>query len=290
MHDPLLPARLAQERKPLSSVVRVLLNWALIVAAWMFVARVPHPAVYVLVFLVVGVQQHALGLWMHESAHWLLTKNKRVNDLVSVLFLSGPLFVPLRAYRARHFAHHGFLGTAQDTKQVIFTPIQGAKRFWSFAFLTVTGLQLFSIARGYFSPDEKINERVSLVTWVGDGLAILAVQAVIFTVVASMAPWTFYIWFWLLPWFTINRLLAALRALIEHQPFAGVAHPHTRTLRPTWLERFVFCRAGFDWHWTHHRYPTIPCFNLQHVPIDAEQPVAHRTGYLAVLVALVRQK
>jgi fatty acid desaturase len=84
-----------------------LLSWALTLAVFALLGHHPSWPVFVLGVLFIAVEQHCLGLWMHEGGHWLIASNRSLNDALVTLFLSGPLYVPLNAYRSRHLLHHG---------------------------------------------------------------------------------------------------------------------------------------------------------------------------------------
>jgi fatty acid desaturase len=286
VNDASVFSELVAARRPAAAMVKILLNWMCIAAVLLVVAHHPTWPYLLAGFLLVGVEQHALGLWMHEGIHWLIASNKALNDTLMTVFLSGPLMVPRTAFRLKHFAHHKHLGTAQDTKPVIFTRVDG-RRFWYFLMKNCLGLQLFSIAGSYLSGHSPAEDAVEIPArrWMLDIAGIVAMQGVLLLVVSRIAPWTWYLWLWVLPWLTINRFVAGLRSVIEHQPLAPERHPFTRTLQPTLLDRFLFCRAGFQYHWTHHRYPSVPCFNLPRLDTQAEQP---RRGYLETLSLLVR--
>ncbi len=51
---------------------------------------------------------------MHEGTHYLLFKNRRLNAVVSELFLAWPLFITTQTYRGGHFAHHRHVNTEED--------------------------------------------------------------------------------------------------------------------------------------------------------------------------------
>jgi fatty acid desaturase len=285
---PAAPAQLATARNAVNATLRVVLNWVVIVAAVLIAAGHPSWPAFVAAFIVVSVQQHALGLWMHEGVHWLIAQNRSVNDLLVTVFLSGPLFVPLNAFRHRHFVHHRHLGTDRDTKPVIFSRVDG-RNFWLFLLKNCLGLQLVSIAQGYVAepPGRRRVHRRSR-RWALDVAGVAIVQCAVFLLFTLIASPTYYLWLWVLPWLTINRFIAGLRSVIEHQPASpSERHPFTRTLRPSPLDRVLFCRAGFEHHWAHHRYPNVPWFNLAHVDHSEQAPLARR-GYLETLLALVR--
>jgi len=282
-------SQLVTARRPLAAVAKILLNWLVVLVVFLVVASHPTWPYLLAGFLVIGIEQHALGLWMHEGVHWLIAKNESLNDLIVTVFLSGPLFVPLQAFRRRHFVHHGYLGTSRDTKPVIFTRVDG-RQFWYFLLCTCLGLQLFAIAKGYFAEHAPGQPSVHGAPrrWLLDVMGVAVTQCFLLFLLSRIVPWTFYLWLWVLPWLTINRFIAGLRSVIEHQPFSSERHPFTRTLRPTLLDRVLFCRVGFQYHWAHHRYPNIPCFNLPLVDGEADEPPASRRGYLETLFILVR--
>jgi fatty acid desaturase len=161
----------------------------------------------------------------------------------------------LAVYRERHFVHHRALGTQNDTKDVIFTSIRG-KDFVRFAIDTLLGFRFIRMVKTYSKSQSGSRDWVHLVT-------LASVQLVILGAFTAVSHWSFYFIFWMLPFVTVLQFFAALRAIVEHQPRPSEGpHPFTRRLDPTWMDRLLFCRAGFDYHWIHHDYPGVPFFNL----------------------------
>jgi len=282
-------SRLSTARRPAAAVVRIVLNWMVVVAIFAVVTRHPHWPYMVVGAVLIGIEQHALGLWMHEGVHWLIAGKKSRNDLIVTALLSGPLFVPLHAFRERHLLHHAHLGAPEDTKSVIFSRLDG-RHFWLFLVKSCLGVQLLAIATGYFARNSaaRPSARGSTRLWIADIAGIGITQGVLLFVVIHMSAWPLYLWLWVLPWLTINRFVNGLRSVIEHQPLASEQHPFTRQLRPTPLDRVLFCRAGFEYHWAHHLCPNVPYFNLATVDRQrAEAPVS-TPGYLETLLLLIR--
>src|SRR5262245_25592751 len=97
---------------------RTYLYLALVIggAVWFFENRaaleVPW-ALNVLVALVaivlVGAGQHQLSGLAHEGSHYILFRNRYLNDLASDLFTMFPLFASIYHYRLQHLAHHQFV-------------------------------------------------------------------------------------------------------------------------------------------------------------------------------------
>lgn len=66
------------------------------------------PVVTLAVFIIGGVQHRFAGLG-HEAAHYILFKNRLMNELVSDLFCMFPLFATTAHYRPIHLGHHDYV-------------------------------------------------------------------------------------------------------------------------------------------------------------------------------------
>lgn len=65
--------------------------------------------VVALAVLVVGAIQHRLAGLGHEGAHYILFRNRLLNELVSDLFCMFPIFSTTDQYRQIHLGHHEFV-------------------------------------------------------------------------------------------------------------------------------------------------------------------------------------
>lgn len=59
--------------------------------------------------VLVGAGQHQLTGLAHEGSHYILFRNRVLNDLASDLFTMFPLFASIYHYRLQHLAHHQFV-------------------------------------------------------------------------------------------------------------------------------------------------------------------------------------
>src|SRR5262245_57454539 len=76
--------------------------------------------------LLVGSAQHGFGLIAHEGAHRLIVPDHRgLNDAIARLLFAAPILLPFSLYRERHFAHHRFVGTRDDTKELYQRELAG---------------------------------------------------------------------------------------------------------------------------------------------------------------------
>lgn len=77
-------------------------------AAWGLPWAVNVPVAFFAVVLV-GAGQHQLTGLAHEGSHYILFRNRVLNDLASDLFTMFPLFASIYHYRLQHLAHHQFV-------------------------------------------------------------------------------------------------------------------------------------------------------------------------------------
>jgi fatty acid desaturase len=99
-------------------VLRTYLYLAIVLvgAVWFFEARESwglswwwNVPVALLAIVLVGAGQHQLSGLAHEGSHYILFKNRIINDLVSDLLCMFPLFASIYHYRLQHLAHHQFV-------------------------------------------------------------------------------------------------------------------------------------------------------------------------------------
>ncbi len=76
---------------------------ALVLSWWLNV-----PVALVAVVLV-GAGQHQLSGLAHEGSHYILFRNRLLNDIASDLFTMFPMFASIYHYRLQHLAHHQFV-------------------------------------------------------------------------------------------------------------------------------------------------------------------------------------
>jgi fatty acid desaturase len=65
--------------------------------------------VAVVAIVLVGAGQHQLSGLAHEGSHYILFRNRYLNDLASDLLTMFPLFASIYHYRLQHLAHHQFV-------------------------------------------------------------------------------------------------------------------------------------------------------------------------------------
>ncbi|MFY0615024.1 MAG: fatty acid desaturase [Hyphomicrobiaceae bacterium] len=63
--------------------------------------------------LIIGAAQHQLGGIIHEGTHFLLFKDRKLNEMISDWTAGFALYTSTHSFRLHHFAHHQFVNDPQ---------------------------------------------------------------------------------------------------------------------------------------------------------------------------------
>lgn len=247
-------------------------QWAVIVAAFAAAMLSGHWLVWVLAGVVIASRQQALGILMHDGAHYLLFTNRRVNDFVSDLCCAMPLGLSTTLYRATHFRHHRFPNTPGDPDWVL----QQADHDWRFPksrweaakliALSVLGLNLFKGYRALkqWSPGMNLFRPLSKDLPLTPRIVFVAGTILTYAVIIATRTWWEAILLWVVPSVTLVNLFNRVRATSEHVGTPGTHELNgTRTILPSWWERLLISPCGINYHIEHHVFPSVPARNLR---------------------------
>ncbi|WP_321817254.1 MULTISPECIES: fatty acid desaturase family protein [unclassified Paraburkholderia] len=272
---------------PLRCAWQIATQWVVTGTA-ILAAEMAHSwPITVLVLIVVATRQHALLVLMHDASHYLLSRDKRRNDLLANLLLTFPLTISTSRYRAHHLAHHRHLNTADDPDYAdAFAPPTRAL-LWRALLRDVTGLSTLQSLRsmdsfgvfGLFGRKDEASR--SECRWFVAFVVAVAITATI------AHAWSGLLIYWLAPMVLFLPPILRIRSLSEHagraaEPVASDA----RSVAPGLLERLLFAPCNINCHWEHHLFPQVPSYRLgvlsarlaEHLP---ESAATRRTrGYL----------
>jgi fatty acid desaturase len=238
----------------------------------------------VLSVLVVGVQQHAMFILAHESAHYRLFGSRALNDAVgrAIGMASG---ISMCTYRVIHRLHHNNLYTDEDPDTAIHGGYpRGVAYLWKKLAQDLVGLNSWKTF-AYFFGAPAINAETNRAarplddtspTLRGsaraDRWAVLAFQLGAPLVVFLLGGWqalTQYLVLWVLPMLTVLQPILRLRAIAEHGAVTDLSSPLTaaRCNRTGGSISNVMGRAllfphHVNYHLEHHLYPAVPHYNL----------------------------
>lgn len=234
----------------------------------------PHPAVWGLAALVIGVLQYHLTVLSHHGLHAQLARRRRTNDVLTRWYLLAPIGTPLRAMRNNHLRHHAKLGDADDYDRWYYDlALQGRDhlaglRSW-LPRMFLGGLILPTLRKlsgraledetGLAPPEAGARDALSR----SDALAIACVQlALALGLWAATGLFWAYAVLWLLPLLTVMSGLNSIRSCLEH---ADLHEPPERLLSfvSNPLERFLVAPFQMNYHYEHHRFMSV---NFRHLP------------------------
>ena len=197
---------------------------------------------------------------MHEAAHRLLFRDRRLNDWVGRWIVGYPSFASTDAYRRVHMAHHrqefgpdepdlplysGYPITSDSLRRKLVRDATG-RTGWK---LLKNQLQAFR------SPDRRARRTI----W-----SILAGAArhrrrhgVVRSALAVPV-------LWLGSYLTVWRVINRLRAIAEHGGMKASSDRRetTHSVRQHWLARCFLVPYNIGWHLAHHVDSGVPFHNL----------------------------
>ena len=266
------------------SAASVLLTIGVIAAAVLFGIRVWPSEWLLLAILVIGIQQHALFILAHESAHYRLFSNRTVNDLVgrAIGMVGG---ISMCTYRVIHRLHHNNLYTEDDPDTAIHGGYpRGVGYLWKKLVQDLAGWNAWKTFAYFFgapalndvtnkaarplddtSPQLRASARA-------DRWFVVACQLAMPLACLALGGWrglAQYAVLWIVPMLTVLQPILRLRAICEHGGVVDLSSPLTaaRSNRTTGGIGNVLARATLfphhvNYHLEHHLYPAVPHYRL----------------------------
>ncbi len=244
-----------------ATILGVLWLWSVTSGLWQVV-------VWPVCILVIGARQHALNNVVHDGAHYSISRNKVVNDIISDLFFAAPHFISTADYRHKHAPHHTDLGDPRKDIEFKARYVISRGAFWPRVLKTLVGETAWRTARQY-TERSKSSVAQTILRLLFVGMTNGALVAYCWGIGVPAA----YLHLWLLPLVTVTPLLATLRVIAEHQPFhyaANGVEDWSNPLRPAItrsiyagpVSRFFLAPMNFCYHLEHHIWPSVPYSQL----------------------------
>ena len=255
---------------PLRSTVAIAAEWVGIILAVVLYQRFLHPIFLPLVIMWIGARQHALAILMHEGTHYLLYKNRRLNEVVSELFLAWPVFITNQTYRLGHFPHHRHVNTERDPdlmrKQRWASEWEFPKSWGALVVLLakdVLGLKTQQLISDFDDMwDKKATQTKSKEGVNFYFVARILYYALVFSAVTYFRVWPMFLLLWVVPILTWLKMAMRIRSIAEHFAIENDVYTPTRTTIPTLFERYFVAPRNINYHIEHHLYPSVPFFRL----------------------------
>jgi fatty acid desaturase len=253
----------------------LVVNYGLIAASMALVAYAPNVLTVVLALCIIGTRQLGLAVVMHESAHYTLFKNRKLNDFVGTWLAGYPIYLSAEMYRAHHLEHHAKTWTEEDPDLSLAAgfPVPRASMIRKVTrdLLGVTGLKqligttylVIKVVRGEKVDSGTLPLRLERGPAIRMVIGTLMTNLILFGVLWALGhPMLYLLWFG--AWMTTNKLVARIRSIAEHAVIPDPADPigQTRTVRAGWLARLFIAPNLVQYHLEHHLLMTVPHYSL----------------------------
>ncbi len=244
--------------------------WAVILGAMALFVVYPHPVTFLLAIMIIGARQLGLAILMHDAAHGLLFRSRRINDWVANWLCSYPVFADVNIYRPYHMTHHRNTQTADDPDLALSAPFPITRS--SFRRKTIRDLTGQTFVRQYgalFSPPKDGARGTDKKQFFGAIWGPITANLILFGIAVITGYWYLYPLLWVLPAATWRMWVTRVRNIAEHAVLKDNDDPlkYARTTLTGPLERAFIAPYWVNYHLEHHLYMWIPCYNL---------PKAHR--------------
>jgi fatty acid desaturase len=226
-----------------------------------------------LAILFIGTRQHALGILVHEGAHFLVSRNRWWNDFLSNWLAAYPLCYSTPGYRTFHLEHHRLLETPKDPERASIDLYP-----WEWTYPMPRGRLLYLHTRDLLGLSIVPFSSLVRYLWQVPGGALGEVVRVTlyhlgFFALAWLAghPVAWLV-LWYVPLLTVAPTCFRFRTAAEHSALGPPEERYTlasvdvlrttRTVRPGSLGAFLFAPFSISYHTEHHLFPSVPFFRL----------------------------
>ena len=249
----------------------------------------------ILALIASAISLQSMIIAVHESAHYGISSNRRINDFVGIV--AGTITLsPMSVYRMLHRYHHGMTGSERDME---FWPyVNMSVPRWKRILSVMTELTLSSpyficmFTRSILVG--KMNDQVRKRCWIEFILA-LSVSFIVLIIVAIKGWWVGYLIAYFIP-MQLTGLLISWRRMVEHLGLCDEDMQRmTRLVAPTnKFEKFI-CALFFNepFHAAHHAKPsaewtTLPDVSYEMLAKSPELEDLHYTSYVYAIPDMLK--
>ena len=250
--------------------------WGVIAASMALFISMPNPLTFIIAFILIGGRQLGLAILMHDAAHRLLFKNKRLNDKIGSYLCGDPIGADINLYRPYHLSHHQ--NTQQDNdpdlslSQAFPISKKSFKRKMIRDLFGITGYyrRLYQFKAAF---NEKESLQANLKHLLQTEKRFFLSNLCLLVILTSLGVWWAYLLLWVLPLLTWYQLISRIRNIAEHAVVGDKDDPlrNTRTTYANLFTRLLWAPYWVNYHLEHHLFVFTPCWKL---------PTAHQ--YLKV--------
>lgn len=238
---------------------------------------------YPIAVLIIGARQRGLSTILHDCAHGVGVKNRRLQMFAGTVLTAYPIFQQHYAYKVSHvYTHHPKLGspdadpdlrffieqgayrrdsTAAYVRRVVIVPLLGSQ---TWAYLRYLVRNRYRVLKGEDRRTE-VTSPVQRRKCAADRIGFWLFWAVV-VALAWYGGWLLgLLLFWVIPYLTSFQILGWYIELSEHTPLvrdSNIDLHMTRNRKSRTWERFLTGIHNDHYHLEHHLDPRTPFWKL----------------------------
>lgn len=245
----------------------VLHAWGTITASVIGFIIWPNSLSFTLAFLIIGSRQHGLAVLMHEAAHGILFKDRRLNDFVGQYLLAAPYGADMYSYRRYHLTHHRFTQSDQDPDLPLSAKYPLSRASMTRKLLRdMFGLTYIRLRMAAFKPQSTQDNIDGIEAFQKSSMwPTLIANMIIFMLFLASGHPLLFLGLWLLPLMTWFFVIIRIRNIAEHALTTQDDNPltHARTTHANFFARVFLAPYWVNYHIEHHVYMYVPCYRLK---------------------------
>lgn len=258
-------------------------HWLWIAFAFAIVAIYPNPITIIISLFILGGKQLGCAILMHDSGHYSVFSNKKLNNFIGKWFGAYPIINDVLRYRPYHNLHHAKTGLEEDPDILLTRGYPTTKKSMIRKVLrdllgitgikAILGLIFIHVGILKYNLGNK-NEWLSRKEWSAKDIFINAINNLSGPIAANFmmflilwsATGSIWIYFlWPLAYITTFQIIIRVRSISEHAVIESSEDPYknTRTTHANFLEQLLFAPYHVNFHAEHHMLPAVPSYNLK---------------------------
>ena len=261
--------------------LELLQHWLLIAFAFALPYFFPNVITVLISLFILGGQQLACAILMHDTSHNAVFKKSKVNDWVGQWLGAFPIFQDMIKYRPYHQSHHYHNGLEEDPDLLLTRGYPTSRKSMMRKFFRdltgqtgiklLAGLVMMNLGYVEYNMGRKL-VRVSQKhrSW-GEffrrfqkelGRPILANIILFFLLYFLASGWLYLLWIG--AFLTTFQFSLRIRSMAEHSMVEDATDPllNTRTTYANFIERLLFAPYHVNYHVEHHMLMGVPSYNL----------------------------
>lgn len=262
-----------------------LLNWAIILL--LFFIGMAYPILLPICFLITGTRQRGLSNLIHDSSHWNLSRNKRLNDFITDLIAGIPMVSPVKIYRISHALHHRYLGhpifdpDSKTHQRYEYNDQDPPHKYWmDNIFHLIFNFECWKDSAVGFWFEISYKQKFQCTIW-----WVFFIAVFYFSI--SFEKGIMFFCFWQLSRATGYHLIRTVAEFLDHSGLpVGSISQNTRIIQTSsWVLKKLIHPHNDNFHSLHHFSPSIPNYNLSkaHILIKGKSNYYNKikinTGY-----------